>query len=404
MMYPSRRRLGWSASGMLVLAACTAAEGVPRTGVINTGPAPSLTQVILTPPSVSLTGGATQQFAATGVLSSGNASAPAVTYAATGGTITAAGLYTAGGAAGDYRVIATQKGGALADTSLVTITPPPGALTTLVSEGFEDTNVASRGWFDATNIAIASDARPDSPGTHALEWHWSAGDVAPQGIGTTRFDFAPTNSVYLSYWVKTSANWFEPGHQFYFLTTADDHYIGPSVSHLTTYDQYSHVGSNTFANVEIADVLMIDANKLNVDLFGVTEQRSIAGPNGRHEFDDATSTVGWDMYLNGSQWMAAKFFQPTTPIFTDATKTAWHHIESYQQLNSIAGGIAQQDGVYQYWVDGELIMDRHDVYFRTGANPTMQFRTFLMGPWIGAGATADQYVWIDDLLIATTRP
>lgn len=284
------------------------------------------------------------------------------------------------------------------------VTPPTTPPTTLVSEGFEDSNLKNRGWFDATNVAIKTDARPGSAGTHALEWHWTAGAEAPQGIGTTRYDFAPTNAIYLSYWVKTGATWTAPGHQFQFLTTADDHYIGPSVSHLTTYDQYSTVGSNAFANVEIADVLMIDATKRNVDLFGVTEQRSIAGPNGKHEFDDATSHVGWDMYLNGSQWMAAKYLTTTAPIFTDATRTSWHHVESFQRLNTVVGGIAQQDGVFQYWVDGALIMDRHDVYFRTGANPTMQFRTFLIGPWFSFGAPVDQYMWIDDLTVATGRP
>jgi hypothetical protein len=102
--------------------------------------------------------------------------------------------------------------------------------------------------------------------------------------------------------------------------------------------------------------------------------------------------------------MDSKSFQPNTAAFTDATKNSWHHIETYQQMNTVVAGVALQDGVYQYWLDGTLIMDRHDVYFRTGANPTMQFRTFLMGPWINAGSPLDQYVWIDDLLIATAHP
>jgi len=75
------------------------------------------------------------------------------------------------------------------------------------------------------------------------------------------------------------------------------------------------------------------------------------------------------------------------------------------EADTIVGGIAQQDGVFQYWVDGVLVMDRHNAYFRTGANPTMQFRTFLMGPWLSLGAaTVDQYVWIDDLIVATAHP
>src|SRR5207244_4128793 len=64
-----------------------------------------------------------QQFTAHGTLSNGDSVAVNVVFAATGGTITAAGLYTAGQAAGTYRVIATQQGGTLADTSIVTIAP-----------------------------------------------------------------------------------------------------------------------------------------------------------------------------------------------------------------------------------------------------------------------------------------
>jgi hypothetical protein len=372
--------------------------------VTLTAPAPTLTKMTMTPATASLQTGGTQQFTMSGVWSNGATTTPTVNYTATGGTITAAGLYTAGSTAGTFRVIAVQQGGTLADTSAVTVTVSTGS-TTLFSEGFEDTNIASRGWFDATNIAVATDARPGSSGTHVLQYHWSVGDVAPQGIGTTRHDFTPSNSVYLSYWVKTSTSFVQSGHLFYFLTTADDHYIGPSVSHLTTYDQYSYAGGNFTANIETADVLMIDTTKINVDLFGITENRSIAGANGKHEVNDATSTVTWDLYRNGSQWMDAKYLHPNTPVFTDATKNSWHHIESYQQMNSIVGGVAQQDGVFQYWVDGVLVMDRHNAYFRTGANPTMQFRTFLMGPWLSLGAaTVDQYVWIDDLLVATAHP
>ena len=393
-----------TAALLLTLAGCSPAGtgAVPQAPTAPT--APTLTQMALTPPTASVQTGGTQSFSVSGVWSNSATTAPTVTFTATGGTISATGMYTAGSTAGTFRVIATQQGGTLADTSMVTITASVSQSTTLFSDGFEDTNVASRGWFDVLNVSVIADARPGSSGTHALQYHWSVGDMGPQGLGTTRHDFTPSNSVYLSYWVKTSTNFIGSDHVFYFLTTADDHYIGPSVSHLTTYNQYTHSGGNFFANLEIADVLMIDTTKINVDLFGLTENRSIGGANGKHEAADATSTVLWDLYKNGTQWMDSKSLVPSTAVFTDATKNSWHHIESYQQMNTVVAGVALQDGVYQYWLDGTLIMDRHNVYFRTGANPTMQFRTFLMGPWIGAGATIDQYIWIDDLLVATAHP
>jgi hypothetical protein len=50
----------------------------------------------------------------------------------TGGTVTPGGVYTAGQATGIYRVIATQSGGALADTSTVTIVTGSPTVTSVV--------------------------------------------------------------------------------------------------------------------------------------------------------------------------------------------------------------------------------------------------------------------------------
>ncbi len=88
-----------------------------------TAPPPTLTQVILNPSTVTLQTAGTQQFVVSGVWSDGGTTAPAVTYSATGGTITTGGLYTAGSTTGTFRVIATQQGGTLADTAAVTLTP-----------------------------------------------------------------------------------------------------------------------------------------------------------------------------------------------------------------------------------------------------------------------------------------
>jgi len=50
-----------------------------------------------------------------------------------------------------------------------------------------------------------------------------------------------------------------------------------------------------------------------------------------------------------------------------------------------------------------LILDRHDILFRTGAHPTLQFNQFLIAPYIGDGSPADQYMWVDNLRLATSR-
>ena len=91
--------------------------------------APTLQAVVVTPPSVGLAPGGAQQFSAVGRMSDNSTSSVAVTWSATGGAVTGTGGYTAGTTAGTFRVIATQQGGTLADTSTVTITPAAPTLT-----------------------------------------------------------------------------------------------------------------------------------------------------------------------------------------------------------------------------------------------------------------------------------
>jgi len=116
--------------GAFTVIATDSSSGLADTSTVTvTAPAPTLGAVDMTPATVSLVAGGTQQFTATGTMSDGSTSTIAVAFSATGGTITSAGLYTAGSSAGNYRVVAVQTGGTLADTSTVTITtastPPP---------------------------------------------------------------------------------------------------------------------------------------------------------------------------------------------------------------------------------------------------------------------------------------
>src|SRR6266516_2626648 len=97
--------------------------------VKNRGP---LTKVILTPVTASVLAGGTLQFAAYATRKNGDSASVNVVYGATGGTISAAGLYTAGRTAGPYHVAATQSsGGTLTDTAAVTITTIPVASVTV---------------------------------------------------------------------------------------------------------------------------------------------------------------------------------------------------------------------------------------------------------------------------------
>ncbi|HZE74812.1 MAG TPA: hypothetical protein VE091_05850, partial [Gemmatimonadales bacterium] len=112
---------GSTAGSFRVIA--TAQGGLADTSAVTISvPAPTLASITLSPGSVSLGTGTTQQFSVSGTLSDGTTTSVSATYSATGGTISTAGLYTAGTTPGSFRVIATAQG--KADTSAVMLTAP----------------------------------------------------------------------------------------------------------------------------------------------------------------------------------------------------------------------------------------------------------------------------------------
>ena len=140
--------------------------------------------VTISPTSATVTTGGTQQFTATVQ----NTSNTAVTWLATGGTISAGGLYTAPGTAGTYSVTATS----VADTSksasaTVTVTAAgsspnltvDGALTyqTMIGMGL---NVNSWGWKNG-ELAPALDLLLNTAGTNFWKIYINESDwVAPE--------------------------------------------------------------------------------------------------------------------------------------------------------------------------------------------------------------------------------
>lgn len=318
-------------------------------------------------------------------------------------TVSSSGLASAV-ANGSATIIATASGVSGHATVVVAIpAPPPGNV--FFQEGFEDTQFASRGWYDNTSMTITT--AQAHTGSHSLEVHFTAGATVPTYGGASRHLFTASNTVYLSYWVKYSTNWIGSGqtyhpHEFYFVTNEDGQYIGPAATHLTAYveDNYQNGGIPRLA---MTDVLNIDQTKIGQNLVGVTEQRAAAGCNGNGDaYTTGCYSVGGGLYYNEKIWNAA---QPAfLPNPGPGYKNDWHFVEAYFQLNTITNGIGQADGIAQYWVDGQLVIDAHNVLFRTGAHPTMAFNQFLLGPYIGDGSPVDQTMWIDDLTVGTSRP
>jgi hypothetical protein len=361
---------------------------------------PVLTAVVITPPSATVNIGATQAFTAAGTFSDGSTGPVAVTWTATGGSISQTGLYAAGSTAGNYQVIAAAVAAVRADTSLVTIPPPTGG-TVVLSENFEDNNAGTRGWYANTSPSISTAEHHSGAGS--LQMTWQAGAILPDNGVSLRHLFTATDRVYIRYWVKYSANFVGSGkayhpHEIQILTDVDDMWIGPSATHLSAAIE-TNWQNGGIPRLATTDVLNIDQTKIGIDLTNITEQRAVSGCNGQSDgYSTGCYPVGAESW-NEKVWLAPQ------PVFTNTPgpgyKNDWHKVEVYFQLNTIVSGKGQNDGVAQYRFDGQLKIDLHNVLLRTGANPTMRFNQLLLAYYIGDGSPVAQTLWVDDLVVAT---
>jgi hypothetical protein len=272
-----------------------------------------------------------------------------------------------------------------------------------VSESFEDTAFTARGWYDGSGATLSSTEK--YAGTRSFECRFARGGTGCVGGTPRRHLFTDSDGVYVSYYIKHSANWVGSGkpyhpHMFLLLTNADSQYAGPAYTHLTGYieevDGTPQVGIQDGAN--------IDETRIGVDLTSTTEKRAVAGCNG-----DSDGYGAGDCYLSGSVHWNGKMWKLGQRYFDNTLggpyyKGDWHVVESYFRLNTVANGKGLKDGLLQYWFDGALVLNRTDVVFRTGAQPGLKFNQFILAPFIGDGSPADQTFWVDNLVIAANRP
>ena len=108
---------------------------------------------------------------------------------------------------------------------------------------------------------------------------------------------------------------------------------------------------------------------LPINLIALTENRSTGGCNGVSE---AHKAIRPTLHLAALVQLRRSSPVPwsSSPNPGAGYKGNWNHVEAYFQLNTITNGIGQANGVMQYWFNGTLVMDRHDILFRTGARST----------------------------------
>jgi Big-like domain-containing protein len=392
-----------TSSGKTGTSAITVTAGPP--------PPPVVTTVTVAPASASIVASATVSLQATvkdqnGTVMTGQTVSWSTNNAAAA-TVNSSGVVT-GVAGGSATITATSSG--KTGTSSITVTaapPPPPGGTILFQENFEDANLASRGWYDNTSVLLST-AEHIAGSTSSAQYHFLPGATSPTSGGSQRHKFpTPSNSFYVSFYVKYSANWVGSGvayhpHEFYTLSTLDGDYDGPSQNYLDVYVEHNYLNGGR-PRFEFQDNKSVNYSYGPVpnNLITTTEDRSTGGCNGVVESNIYSECFNFGTYwYNDKQLTGPVVFQPNPG---PGYKNDWNFVEAYFQLNTIVNGIGQADGVAQYWFNGTLIIDRHDILFRTGAHPTIQFNQFIIAPYIGVGSPADQSMFIDNLRVATGR-
>ena len=289
--------------------------------------------------------------------------------------------------------------GCLATPALAQPTCAFGSLDVLFAESFEDSSFAARGWYDGGGPALSTIERHS--GNSSAEYRLPPGARTPTSGGAMRHLFPGEQGVYLSYWVKYSANYtgsnrpYHP-HEFHFVTNENSMWVGPAFTRLTTYIEQNE-GTPMLS---IQDGENIDQARVGQDLTSVTENRAVSGCNG-----DSDGHGPGDCYLSGTLYRNGKSWRAPLVAFSDTPgpyfKNDWHRVEAYFQLNSIVGGIGVADGHVKYWFDGQPLIELEDVMLRTGVHGGMLFDQFLIAPYIGDGSPVDQTMWVDDLVVAT---
>jgi hypothetical protein len=237
----------------------------------------------------------------------------------------------------------------------------------LFREPFDDARLTDRDWYDGGRFKVVGGAQA---GEGCIEYHWRAGTTTPDSSSGVRRQFDPTETVYVRFSIRLSKGWRWTGrpyhpHLMHFMTTENEKYHGPAASHLTLYIEPQEGRLRLAAQ----DMQNKDAPH------GLTQGPLRGGYNGR-------------------------FYDSEKRLFTD---DQWHTVEAFFALNTLdlTADQPNADGVARGWFDGQLVIDRTDVVFRSTDFPQMQFNQFLLTPYFGEGLLPhEQTLWVDELVVA----
>jgi hypothetical protein len=275
---------------------------------------------------------------------------------------------------------------------------------TLFTESFEDANFASRSWYDNTHHGTIV---PGGKTGNCLQWAWTAGQTLPVNGGALRKKFAPTETLYVSLYVKFPSTWrgsqkpYHP-HILLFPSNLDGDYCPLANNYLNTYLEFISDTARPYAirpSAGIQDSLRVNANYGNLpnNLTETTENRSVAHCNGCKSGADC----GTGICYNVGGWYSAYAWQNSN---ASVPKDQWVHIEAYLRMNTVRSNVGQADGVMQMWIDGVKVLNLLKVIYRTQQDEIKKWAQFVLAPYIGDGSPVAQTMWLDELNVGTESP
>jgi hypothetical protein len=338
-----------------------------------------------------------QQFSVTATMSDGSTTSPAgVTYTASGGTISTAGLYTAPTGGGTYTVRAkltniygtTLSSSATVNVASASVTPVAGmphlpsdysrfaehSLTALPSSG---TGLIAGTWYNSgsSNLTIISDGAAPVSASNGMQFRFPSGLSVGSGIGTVNGWGGPSGDP-TEYREFYESGWFR-------IPTADFETPGPGMK-LLGYWGVGQKGAKVPNQVYwIARGNGDNTSVMSSWAFDIRQQNNV---NRSMTANRSTKRVRAGM---------------------------WHRYEVQMILNTVD----QANGVLRFWLDNgdgsglTLTHEYTDVKFRTSANNSsdgIDSRSGFYGRswtpiWGGMGGNAKtrhDYLWVDHIFIA----
>ncbi len=378
-------------------ASCAEPLEPPDDGTSGGDESATVALVAVAPTSATLGLGTTQRFQATAMDGSGNPlTAVSFGWSATGGSVTADGLFTAGDQAGSYEVVATEASG-LADTAEVTITdttPPPSGLTNecqspqagwIWCDDFDQDRLSQ--YFEYINPGGSSFVREAGVGTegsYGMRVHFNKDQVEAGALHlafgrTPGSYFRPVDAgnadyreIFWRMYLKHQSGWGDGG--------------GFKLSRATVF-----AGSN-WSQAMIAHVwsgLSFQGDTNPSRYYLVLDPASGTDQAGNLQ------TTQYNDFAN-LRWLGAVVGQ--TPLFDSGHVGQWYCVEAHVRLNDPGSS----NGLFEFWIDDNLEARKTDMNW-VGSYTDYGINAVFFENYWNAGSHQTQERFFDNIVVSTQR-